>query len=63
MTPETIHQYTKDIEQLWNRLLLDSDDMALLTPEAEQFFLLAIETLQTAQRFMKLAHYNRMQGR
>lgn len=57
-----------DPEDLANRAralrveALFGDDVAM-TPMAEQYYLLALNALEQAERFAKLANYNLMQGR
>ena len=52
----------KTVESLRNRAAFDEGDTKL-TPEAEQFYLLAVSSLEMAQRYFKLADYAAMQRR
>lgn len=44
------------------RILFGGDGTTVLTPIAEQHFLLAVSQLESAERFFKIAHYHLMRG-
>ena len=60
-TPETLADYAKQIEDMRNRLLFESDD-AGADAVAEQHFLVALGHLELAHRAMKLANLAQMRA-
>jgi hypothetical protein len=60
MHPEDLAKRANDLH---TEALFEGDAPILLSPMAEQYYLLAINALEQAERFARLAHYNLMQGK
>jgi len=60
-TPETLRTLAREIEALRMDTLLGVAD-AGADPESEQFYLLALNALETAHRFMTMAAMKQSQG-
>lgn len=61
-TPTTLMEMAILIKELRNRSLFDGDMPAPRGANAEQFYLLAISSLETAERFATLAAINEEKG-
>jgi len=55
VTPEELERFEQSIEHLRMEALFESGDG--FAPDAEQYFLLALAALDSAQRFATLATY------
>lgn len=62
MTATEIEEFAKKIESLRGDMLFGDADLKLLGPMSEQHFLAAIAQLELAERYLKIAHYQRMRG-
>jgi len=60
-TPEVLRDYAHELDATRMRMLCGIDD-AGSDPESEQFYLLALASLDQAHRFMKLASIKQSQG-
>jgi hypothetical protein len=60
-TPETLREFAAKVETLRHKMLFDVED-AGADAESEQYFLLAMHALETAQRFLSLAALKQSQA-
>ena len=60
-TPDTLDDFQRKVEALRVSALLEIDG-AGASPMSEQFYLLALNHLESASRFLKLAKYNQSRG-
>jgi hypothetical protein len=60
-TPETLTEFAREVRNLRVKYLADLDE-AGADPESEQFYLLALNSLDAAERFLSLASFKQSQG-
>jgi hypothetical protein len=60
-TPEQLREYADEIDDLHTRLLYEIDD-AGADAISEQYFLLAVQALESGRSFMKMAAIEQSRG-